>query len=194
MKGESPHLCILQMENRVLQIAKAGSVINDVYCLNNTQNVSCLPWVLWCHFEQICCWNFSDFLLIYLFWLLPFSITPLSVFMSTGRSICFIFLRYISCSDPCLTFVFWTLQVFCSFCALVMFLYFSDLPLFLSALLLLWTFLPGNVCAYYSVYRLLSCWKPLHWQHVHMYLILSFFAWLFYLTLFRSRRPKCLTM
>ena len=34
MKGESPHLCKLQMESRVLQIAKADSVINGVYCLN----------------------------------------------------------------------------------------------------------------------------------------------------------------
>ena len=41
MKGESPHLCKLQIENRVLQIAKADSVINGVYCLNITQNVSC---------------------------------------------------------------------------------------------------------------------------------------------------------
>ena len=57
------------------------------------------------------------------------SITPLSVFMCTSRSSCFFFLRYTSCSDLCLTFVFWILQVFCSFCALVMFLYFSDLPL-----------------------------------------------------------------
>ena len=53
MKGESPHLCKLQMESRVLQIAKADSVINGVYCLNVTQNVSCLPCLLWCHFELI---------------------------------------------------------------------------------------------------------------------------------------------
>ena len=57
------------------------------------------------------------------------SVTPLSVFMYTSRSSCFFFLHYISYSYLCLTFVFWTLQVFCSFCALVMFLNFSDLPL-----------------------------------------------------------------
>ena len=52
MKGENPHLCKLQMESRVLQIAKADSVFNGVYCLNFIQNVSCLPCLLWCHFEK----------------------------------------------------------------------------------------------------------------------------------------------
>ena len=40
----------LWMDSRVKQIAKADSV----YCLNITQNVSCLPWSLWCYFEQRC--------------------------------------------------------------------------------------------------------------------------------------------
>ena len=53
----------------------------------------------------------------------------------------------ISYSDLCLTFVFSTLRVFCSFCALVMFLcffffFFLLIYPFLSALLLLWTFFP----------------------------------------------------
>ena len=43
MKGESFHLYKLQMENRVVQIAKADSVINGVYCFNITQNLSGLP-------------------------------------------------------------------------------------------------------------------------------------------------------
>ena len=41
MKGESSHLCKLPvpMESRVIQIAKADSVINGVFRLNITQNV-----------------------------------------------------------------------------------------------------------------------------------------------------------
>ena len=35
MKGESPRLCKLQMESRVLQMAKADSVINGFYFLNS---------------------------------------------------------------------------------------------------------------------------------------------------------------
>ena len=34
MKGESSHLRKLQMDSRVIQIAKSDSVINSVYCLN----------------------------------------------------------------------------------------------------------------------------------------------------------------
>ena len=49
MKGESFHLCKLQMENRVIQTAKADSVIKGVYCFNITQNSSCLLWLLWCN-------------------------------------------------------------------------------------------------------------------------------------------------
>ena len=51
---------------RVIQVAKADFVINGVYCLNTTQNVSYLPWWLWCHLEQIYCRNSSDF--FYFFW------------------------------------------------------------------------------------------------------------------------------
>ena len=43
IKGESSHLCRLQMENRVQQIAKADSVISVVCYLNIPQSVSCLP-------------------------------------------------------------------------------------------------------------------------------------------------------
>ena len=49
MKGESFHLCKLQMENRVIQTAKADSVIKGVSCFNITQNSSCLLWLLWCN-------------------------------------------------------------------------------------------------------------------------------------------------
>ena len=42
MTGESFHLSKLQTENRVIQIAEADSVINGMYSLNITQNISCL--------------------------------------------------------------------------------------------------------------------------------------------------------
>ena len=43
MKRESFHLYTLQIENRVIEIAKADSVVNGVYCPNIIQNLSCLP-------------------------------------------------------------------------------------------------------------------------------------------------------
>ena len=70
---------------------------------------------------------------------------------------------------------FSTFQVFCSFCALVMFFYVFLIYPSLSALLLLWTFLPGNVCACYSVFMCLwPCFHALcdshssawHWGYV----------------------------
>ena len=70
MKGESSHetqLCKLQMENRILQIAMADYVINGVYCLNITQNVSCFRLLLWCHFEQIYCRNSIYLVFFFLF-------------------------------------------------------------------------------------------------------------------------------
>ena len=63
MKGESFHLCKLQIENKVVLIAKADYVINGVYCFNITQNFSGLPWLLWDDFETIYCRNSTD-----LFW------------------------------------------------------------------------------------------------------------------------------
>ena len=51
------------MENRVLQRADVNSVINVVCCLNITQSVSCLPWWLWCNFEQLTVENPLIFLL-----------------------------------------------------------------------------------------------------------------------------------
>ena len=68
LKGESSRLCKLQMENRILQIATAHCVINGVYCLNITQNVSCFRWILWCHFEKIYCRNSIYLFFFFLFW------------------------------------------------------------------------------------------------------------------------------
>ena len=39
----------------ITQTAKADSVIKGVCCLNITQKLSCLPWLLWCCLNKIYC-------------------------------------------------------------------------------------------------------------------------------------------
>ena len=61
VKGESLHLCKLQMENRVKQTAKADSVINGVYCLKPLKTqVASLDYygAIW---DKIYCRNFIEF-------------------------------------------------------------------------------------------------------------------------------------
>ena len=70
-------------------------------------------------------------------------------------SFCFISLTMI-----CVVLLFSNTSCICSFCALIMFICFFWSPLSLSVLLLLWTFLPGNVGACYSAFKCL--WPCIH--------------------------------